>query len=279
MSTVLVTGATGFLGPYLMESFGSLGRVIGVARSSTDCLCDLTDRSAVKSLLQEIKPDAVVHAAALTDVDQCEREPARAMQVNRDATANLVDHLPAATAFLYVSTDQVYPGDGAPHVEGHEGPVNVYGASKLAGEVVARRHARALVLRTNLFGISRGQKSASLVDFLVKSFRKGDPITLFTDIFFSPLHVETMARIAGECIQKNLMGTFNIGSHDGMSKSAFALAVAHHMDMPAGNAHNGTSASFPARAPRPSDMRMDVSRIEKAIDRRMPTLAYEIKKL
>ncbi len=279
MSTVLVTGATGFLGPYLVDAFNALGQVIGTARSSSDRNCDLTDSNAVRALLDDAKPDVVVHAAALTDVDLCEREPALAEKINRDATANVVKYLPQAAVFLYISTDQVYPSSGAPHVEGHEGPVNVYGSSKLAGEEAARRHASTLVLRTNLFGVSRAAKASSLVDFLIQKFRAREPVPLFSDVLFSPLHIQTVVAICVEAIRRKMTGTFNLGSHGGMSKCDFALAVAHHLGLPTDGARPTQSTSLPARAPRPLDMRMDVSRIEKAFGRPMPTLADEIRKL
>ena len=279
MSTVLVTGATGFLGPYLVEAFKVLGRVIGTARGSADRSCDLTDPDAVRALLDDVAPDIVIHAAALTDVDLCEREPALAEKINREATMNIVKCFPPGTALLYISTDQVYPSSGGPHVEGREGPVNIYGSSKLAGEEAARRYPRTLILRTNLFGISRGAKATSLVDFLIGKFRTQEPVTLFSDVLFSPLHIQTVAALCVEGIRRKMTGTFNLGSHGGMSKCDFALAVAHHLGLPTEGARPTQSTSLPARAPRPLDMRMDVSRIEKALGRHMPTLADEIRKL
>ncbi len=277
--TTVVTGATGFLGPFLFDAFQALGRTVGVSRHSSTHCCDLTDRAAVRSMMGDLKPDVLVHAAALTDVDQCERNPVLAQRTNCEATANLIEFLPDNATLIYVSTDQVYPSSGAPHAEGNEAPVNVYGSSKLAGEHAAKRWPRSLVLRTNLFGVSRGAGGSSLVDFLVAKFRSREPVSLFTDVLFSPLHVTTMAAFAVECLRRKLTGTFNLGTRDGMSKCDFALAVANHLGLSAEQARRAESVSLPNRAPRPLDMRLDVSRIEQALGRRMPTLADEITKL
>jgi dTDP-4-dehydrorhamnose reductase len=280
MSTVLVTGATGFLGPYLVEAFAALGSVEGVARGpGATHQSDLTDDGAVERLLGSVRPDVVVHAAALTDVDLCENNPAQARRFNGDATGNVVRHLPQGASLVYVSTDQVYPGSGAPHVEGSEAPVNVYGATKLAGEQAALRHPKTTVLRTNLFGVSRTRTGASLVDFLVGRFKGLQPVSLFTDVMFSPLHVMTMASLAVECVRRDLTGTFNLGSREGTSKCDFAFAVARHLGLPTDHATPAASASLPGRAPRPMDMRMDPSRIEKALGMAMPNLNDEIEKL
>jgi dTDP-4-dehydrorhamnose reductase len=144
---------------------------------------------------------------------------------------------------------------------------------------MALRHGGALVLRTNLFGVSQTRTGASLVDFLVGKFRRREPVSLFTDVLFSPLHVKTVAALTVECVRRKLTGTFNLGSRDGMSKCDFAMAVAKHLGLPTENATPAPSTSLPARAPRPLDMRMDSSRIEHALGSKMPALIDEVKKL
>ena len=277
--TVVVTGATGFLGPFLVDAFQSLGPTVGVSRHSATLACDLTDRAAVQALMAELKPDVVVHAAALTDVDLCEKKPSLAQRMNAGATANVADSMSSNATLVYVSTDQVYPSDHAPHAEGSEAPLNAYGVSKLAGEQAAARRSQSLILRTNLFGASRSRSGSSLVDFLVGKFQSREPVSLFTDVLFSPLHVTTMAAFAVECVRRKLTGTFNLGSRGGMSKCDFAFAVARHLGLPTDRAERAESALLPGRAPRPLDMRMDVTRIEQALARKMPALADEIKKL
>ena len=275
----LITGATGLLSDYLIEACGKNGVVTTTARSGGDRRCDLTDRAAVLSLLSEAAPDVVVHAAGLTDVDGCERDPDMAFAVNRDTGANIVAGLPASARIVFVSTDQVYPDTPGPHAEDKVGPVNVYGRSKLAGEQAVREHPGALVLRANFFGASRREGRASLSDFVIRSLTAHQNATFFSDILFSPLHMATLGALVTEMAERGVTGVFNAGCRSGASKADFALAVARHKNLQTGTSRIGSSTVMPDRAPRPKDMRMAVERIERALGRPMPTLDEEVAKL
>jgi dTDP-4-dehydrorhamnose reductase len=276
---VLVTGATGLLGPYLMEAASRRGPAMASARCGGDRPCDLTDRAAVEALVREVDPDVVLHATGLTDVDRCEREPSLAYALNRDAAANLAAVLPPGSQLVYISTDQVYPDVPGPHVEGTEDPVNVYGRSKLAGERAALAHRRALVLRTNFFGPSRTPARESLSDFVARNLAAGRPVALFEDVWFSPLHMQTVADLVTAAVEFGLVGVFNLASRDGMSKKEFGLAVARRLGLDTARAAPAKARDIPGRAPRTADLRLDVRLIEAALSRSMPSLIAEIERL
>lgn len=276
---LLVTGATGLLGPHLLEHLASVGEVVGVARSGADEVCDLTDVAATARLLARVRPDVVVHAAGLTDVDRCEREPEAATAQNELAAASLVSAADASTLLVGVSTDQVYGSAGAPHAEADVAPVNVYGRTKLAGERALATHPAHLVLRTNMFGPSRTPGRASLSDFVVDALTTGQPVTFFTDVLFSPLHLATLSELVGRCVRAGLSGTFNAGSRQGRSKHDFGMAIAAHRGLPTDGVTAGRSTDLPGRAPRPLDLRLDVRALEAAIGIVMPLLDDEIKLL
>ncbi len=276
---VLVTGATGLLGPYMAEAAAELGAVATTARRGGTHPCDLSDPAAVAGLVAAVRPSIVFSLAGMTDVDACERDPAAARRANRDSVANLAAALPEETVLVHVSTDQVYPDVPGPHGEGNVGPVNAYGRSKLAGERAALDRGNALVLRTNFFGPSRTEGRRSLSDFFVERFRERRPVTLFRDSLFSPLHMSTLAAAAVECATAGVRGVYNLGCRDGMSKHDFALAIARHKGLPTDSAVPGRAADMPGRAPRSADLRLDVGRIERTLGRGMPTLAEEIAKL
>lgn len=278
-STILVTGATGLLGPYLLDAAREIGEAQGLARSGADIDCDLADAAAVAEAIGSAKPSVVIHAAAFTDVDGCERDPERADLVNHRAVAHITAALPAASHLIYVSTDQVYADVPGPHAEGEEQPVNVYGRSKLAGEGAARRHPRSTVVRTNLFGAARSDGRQSLSDFVIRGLRDGRAITLFRDVYFSPLHMRSLSAIITEMVGRNIFGTLNVGSRAGMSKRDFGHRVAQHLGLSTASAMDGVSSAVPGRAPRPRDLRLDVRRIEGALGRAMPTCDEEIRRL
>ena len=152
---VLVTGAAGQLGYYLRSQLPATGAtVITTARTSApgiEHVADLADQAAVQVLVTATSPDVIIHAAACTDVDGIEREPARGRSGNAVATRNVAEAAATHGAYLlFVSTDMVFPGDGgAPYAEhAATNPISAYGASKLAAE-------EAVLAASVQFGIGR----------------------------------------------------------------------------------------------------------------------------
>lgn len=277
---ILVTGVTGLIGPYVVEAaIGSGCEVVTTGRSGGDIKANLEDFDETKNLISAVRPDAVVHAAAMTDVDRCEADPCSAFNANAFAVRNLALALPMECQFVYISSDQVYPDKPGPHSEGDEAPVNQYGRSKLAGEWAALTHRQTCVLRTNVFGPSRTTGRSSLSDFITLSLSSGRPVTLFADILFSPLHLTTVANLLIEVTARGLSGVFNAGSHGGTSKAEFGLSIARGLGLSTSTIKVGTSDVMTSRAPRPHDMRLNVQRLEDALGRRLPTLQDELNKL
>lgn len=279
MTRVLVTGQSGLLGPYIVQAAAEIGEVADISRASGGQRPDLTDPDAAKLVIDMVEPDIVLNCAALTDVEHCERDVARAMAVNCGIVENLTAALPPTSRLVQFSTDQVYPDVPGPHLEKETAPVNAYGRSKLAGEEAALAQRNALVLRTNFFGPSQTPGRESLSDWMVESFKQHRAIMLFVDSLFSPLHLSTVASLTVECLRNSLAGVYNLGCREGASKCDFGLAIATLLGLPTRNAKPGPSVALPGRAPRPRDLRMDVARIEATLGRTMPTLRDEIARL
>jgi dTDP-4-dehydrorhamnose reductase len=279
LKTILLTGATGLLGPYLKQVLSSYGQVETVARSGAMHCCDLTNATEVQILMKTLMPDVIVVAAGLTDVDLCERNPQLARAVNVQTTQNLVDNVSKDTAFVYISTDQVYADNLHLHTEVEEAPINVYGQSKLDAEKKVLHLENNLVLRTNIFGPTQTAGRASLSDIIIDRMTSGAEMTFFNDVYFSPLHMHTLSLILVDCLSKKISGTYNLGCREGMTKGEFAKLICNHFLISTDTAKDGPSSVMLDRAPRPLDMRMDVSKLEQALGRQMPTLKQEIKLL
>ncbi len=276
---VLITGGAGLLAPFLLEVGQEFGHMVLTSRRNSDYPADLADAATVLKLIETTQPDVVIHCAAMTDVDACETDEDAADRGNRLTSENLAAALPADRQLIYISTDQVYPNRSGPHVEGTEDPVNAYGRSKLAGERAALAHQNGLVLRTSFFGASRTKGRKSLSDFVVENLEARKHITLFADVLFTPVHAETLAAMIFELAGRRLKGVYNLASRDGLSKADFALKIAKHLGLQTATAAIGQSASQAGRAFRPTDLRMDPSRLEQILGRKMPTLQQEIQKL
>lgn len=275
---VLVTGATGLLGARLVPILRDLDFEVVThgRRPGADEAADLVIAEESKALLNRVMPDAIVHLVGLTDVDECERDPHRAYQLNVLALAHIVDWLRETKTgeLVFVSTDQVYDAAG----ENAETDVllrNTYGLTKLCGERVALE-ADAVVLRTNFFGRSHTPDRASFSDWVRAGSASPEGMLLLTDVEFSPLSIETLSGLIGTVLRSPARGVFNVGSRGGMSKRDFAYGVARELGVSLEGARDGTRADLQLFAPRPSGMIMDSGLFERSFGVAMPTLEQEI---
>ncbi len=277
--TILITGATGFFGPYLIEEFSNSGEeVIGLARSGANFQCDLTDAELTARMVREANPRLIIHAAAMTSVIKCEQKPEVAMRVNAEATRNIVQCLPENCKLIYISTDMIYSGEGL-HREhsSTESPVNMYAMTKYIGELEVSRAKNFLIFRTNIYGHSMVKRSSSLADFMVQGLKSGQPMKLFSNVLFSPLHVRTAARLMANAASQNKMGIYNLGSHMGMSKLTFGLRLANILDLPIKNIQPVLYEDINVR--RPLDMRMNVFSFENDFMLDLPMMADDMMNL
>jgi len=280
--TLLVTGATGLLGPPLVRHLRKAGFCVLSAgfKKQADVNFDIRDSAETARQLKAADPDIVVHLAAETSVDRCEEKPELAYDLNVRPVENLVQAISGSrTHLINLSTDQLYDGPG-PHPESSARPRNVYASSKYFAELAAAR-VQATNLRVNFFGKSETPGRSSLSDWILIELRAGKSINGFTDILFSPLSIPTLSRLIEVAAVRKLPGTFNLGSREGHSKSDFAFQLAEDFGLPLNliRRAESASASTSLRAYRPKDMRMDVSLFERSFNTSLPTLSEEIHSL
>ncbi len=235
----------------------------------------MTDRRQARACFEAARPDVVINLIAFTDVDGCERDPRKAWRLNVLAAQVVADACSGSGAHvIHLSTDQVYDGPG-PHAEESAAPGNCYSITKYAGEL-AVACAGATALRTNFVGRFVNPKRQGLTDWLYTSLRDDREIPVFEDVLFSPLSIKSLCHYIERILHLRVAGTFNIGSHGGMSKADFAFAFADALGLPARCLRRSSIESVPLYAWRPRDMRLDNSRIEAIFGDTMPALADEI---
>ena len=237
---------------------------------------DLVITAESRALLDRVMPDAIVHLVGLTNVDECERDPHRAYQLNVLALAHIVDWLreTKAAELVFISTDQVYDAPG----ENAETDVlirNTYGLTKLWAERVAL-DANGIVLRSNFFGRSRTPDRASFSDWVRVGSASPEDLLLLTDVEFSPLSMETLSGLIGTALRSPARGVFNVGSRGAMSKRDFAYGIARELGVSLEGARDGTQADLDLVARRPSGMIMNSCLFERSFGVVLPTLEQEI---
>lgn len=210
--TVLVIGASGMLGQDVCARFAPHFALVTASRSSADVRLDITDGEATRKAVGEVAPDAVVLCAAYTDVDGCERNPEEAYRINAFGAANVASACAEVGArLIYISTDYVF--DGAKRSGYTEWdaprPLNVYGASKLAGEEWIRHICpRHWIVRTAwLYGVG----GRCFPRTILNAAREGRPLRVVNDQTGSPTFTEDLAKVLLEMVQRSVAyGTYHV---------------------------------------------------------------------
>jgi dTDP-4-dehydrorhamnose reductase len=243
---------------------------------------DLTAPGVAEAALRAAAPALVVHCAALTDVDRCEAEPAYAHAINADAPRRLAAVARELGArFVHISTDAVYDGEreGA-HAEGEPPqPANAYARTKLeAEEAVLAAHPEALVLRTTMHGWTPlGRLSFS--ESILRGLLRGDRLTLFYDVTFSPLVVSDHARLIVALLEREATGILNLGASDAVTKENFGRLIAREFALPEDAIEPISLAALGLAAPRPRNTAMDVARLTAVLGAPPPSVADGIRRL
>ncbi len=232
----VVTGATGRVGSALLEALPAGVDAEALVAPLEQHIppvswlrADITNRDSVMRGITCAGPDTVIHLAAMTDVDGCERDAERAFAVNRDGAAHVAEACAASGARLvFVSTDYVFDGRAGPYTEDDPtNPLNVYGRSKLAGEEAAARVLdNLLVVRVSVpFGVRREGASHNFVSWLVEMLEEGDHLRIVDDQFTTPAWLDELAEMLWRFAASDERGVLHYGTEDRLSRYAMAEAV------------------------------------------------------
>lgn len=266
---VLVTGAEGQVGSAVMSSLGAEYQCIGLSRAELD----LTSPEAIARAMDAYQPDVVVNAAAYTAVDRAEDEPELAFQVNAEGPRFLAEAcLKAGAVLIHFSTDYVFDGslirparETDPCV-----PVGVYGRSKLAGEEAIRQTGvRHLCVRTSWVFSATG---ACFPRTILRAAKQHDVLRVVNDQVGAPTSAVSLARVV-HCVLARLAaqteiawGTYHFAQKPQCSWFEFAQAIVRIATLEdSGYARVViepiSTEAYGARAPRPSDSRLDTDKI------------------
>jgi len=279
---LLVTGATGLLGINLsLVAVGQGHQVTGLSHSRNlvnvpfELLkADLESPESAIHLIEGAKPEAVIHCAAMADLNTAQNDPERAYQINCTAAGEL-----AAAAsrwgipFVHVSTDAVFDGiTGGYREDDPVNPLSVYGQTKLAGEeLVTQMHPDAIIARVVFFGWSvSGDRSLS--EFFYNNLRKEKHIQGFTDAFFSPLYVEDLAETLSEMLVAGLSGLYHVVSPEHMSKHDFGVHIAQRFGYDPELIEPVCMKMLSRGAPRSSNLVLNPDKVQRDLGHPLPTV-------
>jgi dTDP-4-dehydrorhamnose reductase len=270
----LILGATGQLGSDIVRA-AAAANVAHVALGHQEV--EVTDAASLDAVLERLKPSVVINSAAFHQVDRCEEDPAEAYRVNA-VGALLVARAArnAGARCVYISTDYVFDGKreaGSAYDEYDPvAPLNVYGASKAAGEqLVAQALEDHLIVRvSSLFGVAGARgKGGNFIETILKKARDGGPLKVVNDQWMTP----TSTADAGAAILRLATGSATGVVHvtnpeqctwHALASEAVALAK---LTVPV---EAVPAATFPSKVRRPRNSALDTGRLKALLGAPLP---------
>lgn len=241
---LLLTGGAGFVGENIIQQSNPDWEVHVIDQRRGEVSraglhwhpADLLNRQQLAALFAEIAPDAVVHTAAISDIDTCEANPDRAEQVNVGVTEAVVELCRQhETKMIYFSTDSIFDGEKTSYEETDPPtPLNVYARTKASGEraVMATAPYWVIVRPSLVMGLPVGEVGNSFLWKMIQSLKKGEQVAFPKAEIRTPVNVITLSRAVVELAHRPVSGHFHLSGNDSLSRYDMALRICRRLGYP-----------------------------------------------
>ena len=263
---ILITGANGFLGYYLVEQLLAKKYSV-IATGKGECRLpfthavnfqwlsmDFTDPFSIHDVFENIKPDVVVHAGAMSKPDECEMDQMKAYLVNVEGTVQLlINSEELKSFFVFLSTDFVFDGERGMYNENDAPrPVNYYGRTKLEAEEAVKEYEYdwAIVRTVLVYGRNHSGHN-NILKIVKEKLEKGEEYNVVDDQLRTPTYVGDLAKGIVSIIDKKATGVFHLSGKDILTPYQIAIKTAKHLKLDSSVIKKVTAASFSQPAKRP----------------------------
>ncbi len=264
---ILITGANGLLGQKLVSLLSPKKEITVIATARGESRLspeygsfqyesmDITNREHVLEIVRRHKPDVIINTAAMTNVDESEKEKEACMQLNVEAVKYLVEAAELTDAFLlHLSTDFIFSGKEGPYdEEGIPAPVNFYGESKrLAEQVIIKSNIKWAIARTVLvYGIVPDMSRSNIILWVKGSLEAQKPIQVVDDQWRTPTLAEDLAMGCYLIAKQRAEGIYNISGEDMLTPYEMAMKTADFFGLDESLINRTDSTKFTQPAKRP----------------------------
>jgi dTDP-4-dehydrorhamnose reductase len=263
---ILITGANGFLGYYLIKKLLQAGHTV-IATGRGECRLpftnqdnfiysemDFTDPFRVHDVFTEYAPDVVVHAGAMSKPDDCEQNQWEAYRQNTEATVTLVVNAEDYKSFfIFISTDFIFDGERGMYKEDDTpNPVNFYGKTKTEAEEAVKEYPfEWSIVRTVLVYGKPYAAKGNLLTIVKDKLEKKEVYNVVNDQVRTPTHIEDLVQGIVTIIEKKAKGIYHISGEDVLTPYQMAVKTALYLGLDSSLINKVTAADFSQPAKRP----------------------------
>jgi dTDP-4-dehydrorhamnose reductase len=264
----IITGAAGLIGQYLVKTASRWAPgwdVQGLSRAELE----LTETSNLEARLHALKPDLLIHCAALSRTKDCEQDPELARRINVEGTAHLAQ-LSQDIPFIFLSSGEVFDGKAGWYGETDEpNPINVYGQTKLEAEQPVLRNPRHTVVRIVLTAGTSENGDRGFVEDMCRAATAGKDVTLYADEFRCPLPAGVIARVVWELVDRKQPGLYHLGGSERLSRCEIGEALLPWYPELKDRVLKGSARNH-VGSPRPADLSLRCDKIQGLLSFRIP---------
>jgi len=280
----LVTGSAGLIGSQIIKDLTLENHEVYSSYHNNKPIhgnplqLNLTNQDKIIKTIQEIKPDSIIHLAAMTNVDQCETQPELAYFINTKATEILAKQAAKLnTFFVYVSTDYVFDGRRGKYSEDDStNPLGHYGKSKLEAEEALNKLASSwCIARTSTpFGIHSNKKSFPI--WIKENLEAKKETPVLEDQFTSPTYVHNLSKMLIEIAKRQISGILHTAGSSRISRYELAKLVSEKLHLDKELLKPTQINEMTWNAPRPKDSSLDVSKATEILNEKPQTIQHSL---
>ena len=275
MKKILITGANGLLGQKLVSLLSKNDNVMLIATARGECRfsipenvsyqnLDITNAEDCKILMDKFQPDALIHAAAMTQVDACETEPELCDSINVTGVQNLIQAIGERnTHFVHISTDFIYEGDQEQYFEDSKvNPLSYYGESKWKSEQLFEKVKFPYsILRTVLvYGVLEDLSRSNIVLWAKGALEKGQEINVVDDQFRCPTLAEDLALACLQVVEEKATGVYHVSGKDFLSILELVFQIADYWNLDKSLINSIVTSSLNQPAKRPAKTKLNINK-------------------
>ncbi|MHA1788201.1 MAG: dTDP-4-dehydrorhamnose reductase [Candidatus Helarchaeota archaeon] len=288
MEKIVITGSTGLLGTKLVTNLETEHNIYPTYNTNPSkhpnaVKLDLLDSLSLETTLQTIKPDVIIHSAAMTHVDQCEQNPKLAEKINYQSTKTITTNAKKLGSHLiFISTDYVFDGEKGNYKETDQpNPINVYGKTKYnAEQFILEQEIESTIIRPSvIYGNTSASGKTNFVLWIIDQLKQEKQINIIDDQTISPTYNQNLANMIKEVVERKITGIYHLSGATQINRLDFTYKIAEIFDLDSHLINSVSSNTMNWTAKRPPNSSLNIGKANKCLENKPEIAEASLKRL